>query len=182
MSAILVISPVIVRAANNPTANRHAGTASIDSSQPVRYPIQVLDAETGIAIEGATVRWQNVENDPPDHFDFSGSTGKDGRIILSLLPGRYAVETTANGYKPTCCRLVLQIAEGMSMPKVIENLTPLKLPGEVLDLNARQADNLATIGGYVVDATTRRPIVGAQVKFQKTGATAQSDSGGFFSV
>lgn len=153
-----------------------------DGAQPVQYPIQVKDTETGIAIKGAVVRWQKVENEPPDHFDSTGFTGPDGRIVLSLPPGRYAVETTANGYKATCCRLVLQITEGMFVPKVIENLTPLKLPEEVVDLKSQLSDNLAIIGGYVVDVSTSRPIADAQIKFEKTGATAQSDSRGFFSA
>jgi hypothetical protein len=154
---------------------------SREDTHPIPYPLRVIDLETGMAIQGATLDGQKVVDAAPDHLAHMGTTDKDGDFKgLALAPGKYAIEIAADGYKGG--RFVLGVARGTELTLETIPLKPSAKPKPLADLFARAKAGSDMVGGYVFDSDHRSPVNGAKLSFEKSGLSATSDSTGFFAV
>lgn len=105
---------------------------------------RVTDSRTGNLIVGAEVR----------AIGPNGSRaviqGSNGYCIDSLLPGRYRVSATANGYEPGCYPDSVTVTAGQNTGGICFQLTPT-------------GNQTGAISGWVFDAQTREPIQNATV-------------------
>jgi hypothetical protein len=105
---------------------------------------RVTDSRSGHLIVGAEVRASGP------HGSRAVLQCTTGYRIDSLLPGKYRVSATANGYEPGCYPESVTVVAGQNTGGICFQLTPT-------------GGQTGGISGWVFDAQTREPIVGATV-------------------
>ncbi len=132
----------------------------------VRIAARVVDAETGVGIEGATVVWSNRflpegQTDPSkdERSGTSVATDEDGFAEPPLArPGTVTLEARAEGYLPSGEPLVIQVAEGEPDRTVQLDLQPA---GEPVDLRLTLPSGEPAVGAQalvVSDLATGRSL------------------------
>ena len=139
---------------------------------------QILDSATGYAVSSVTIKWDVVAKSILAALPHSGLSSSGGNFVQQLSPGEYVFEISAPGYQPM--RTHFDIAGSTVHANI--NLDPLSPPQELRDdmVAPKLRDEFELVHGYIVDAITRRPLAGVQLHLQESGATATSDSRGYF--
>jgi Stage II sporulation protein len=105
-------------------------------------------------------------------------SSSEGKLPLQLSPGEYVFEFSASGYKPM--RGHYTVTGSMSPLNV--HLDPLVPPEALREtrVTGELRRGMELVHGFVTDGLTHRPIAGAQVKLQQSGAAATTNFRGYF--
>lgn len=170
--AAVAILAVAVGMLSDPVLAR--GTASgID--------FQFLDSATGFGVPSATVKWARIGKDSISPLSHSAVSSSEGKLPLQLSPGQYALEFSAPGYKPMRGHYSAPLGSMTRLNVVLDPVVPPKeLRNSTVDAELRKGMELDH--GFVSDALTHLPIANVEVRLKQSGATATTNSRGYFKM
>jgi len=142
---------------------------------------QILDSTTGYSVGPATIAWGVIGQSSSIALSHSGVSSQNGRFVQQLPPGEYAFEISAPGYKPM--RTHSDVTPG-STDRANIDLDPITPPLELREeaVKSELRDGMELVHGYVANELTHRPIANATIKLSENGATATTNSRGYFQL
>lgn len=155
--------------------SHNSGTAV---SSPVHFLIQ--NAYTEFGVSDATISVQLLNGAPPTGLQPLGKTSTAGRMDGDWPYGDYAIEVSATGYKVV--RLVIHLNAANTVKQWVVNLYPPSKPQELINAESQVRAGYGVVAGYVMDATSHKPLSGAALHILPADFHTTTNSDGFFSM
>jgi hypothetical protein len=142
---------------------------------------QIVDSATGIGVGPAEIKWGRIGQTSVAPLSQSAVSSSEGKLLLQLPPGEYALEIAVPGYNPM--RTYDSVASGSVVSDNI-NLDPVVPAEEFRDsaVNPELGEGMELDHGFVSDALTHRPIAHVELKLEQSGAAATTNSRGYFQM
>jgi hypothetical protein len=178
---------VVVQAQQNP----HSSPTVHNKPSIANFSFQLRDGTTGYAVPGVVrfsrtqlsardCHWSPSAPEPPKVPLLERKADDLGKVELQITPGCYAFEVTAPGYKPMT--LWYEVAAGKNSGYHCCTLDPIEEPEDLKRVGSLARPGFAAAVGYVLDATTLRPIAGAEIREKNNGAVATTNARGFYAL
>ena len=97
--AILLLI-ILVAACHNPNQTVTSGSADEGGPRARDGLAGRVTAPDGSPVSGAFVQAESLDEPAPPIPEIAVLTGKDGRYLWPLSPGRYRITVSADGYRP----------------------------------------------------------------------------------